>query len=138
MNNLTGALYDHLAADATLTALLSTYGGLPAIFTARIPEDVTYPCVVSIGNDTDDPNDCKNRLGRDVRRSVRVIDLETGSAADLEAAAERIYELLHRCLLTIADNDVYAADAEGPRLVGSDPDLQVREVEVRLMTLATI
>ena len=50
MSAVTEAIYDALAGDATLVAMLATYGGEPAIFTTDpAPGDAELPYIVSAG-----------------------------------------------------------------------------------------
>ena len=56
--NLTEALYDRLTGDATLTALLATYNGDPAVFTTDpAPGDAELPYIVTAGHVSDEPFD---------------------------------------------------------------------------------
>ena len=48
MSDITQSVYDRLAGDGTLTALLTTYNSNPAIFTADpVPEDADFPMIVT-------------------------------------------------------------------------------------------
>lgn len=134
MSILTGALYDELAADATLTAMLTTYGGNPAIFTTDpAPGDADLPYIVTAGDVAQAAAmDTKNSLGREVRRDVRCYTAATGSAVTVEAIAERVRTLLHRRALTIAGFVWILAECSGP-FVADEPDAYGRIVSVRMM-----
>lgn len=102
---LTQAIYDVLAGDATLGALLGVYRDLPAIFTTDpAPDDeelkdLAY--IVTAGQVVDTPEDTKTSESRDLWRDVRCYAPDTGRAVTVEAIAERVRTLLHRQPLTI-------------------------------------
>jgi hypothetical protein len=99
------AIYDELVADSTLTALLSTYESLPAIFTVDpAPGDADLPYIVISPITDQAPFDTKTSQGRIVRVDVRCYTEATGSAVDIEAISERVRALLHRVSLTIDDH----------------------------------
>ena len=118
---LTQAVYDVLAGDGTLTAMLSTYQGAPAIFTTDpAPGDAVLPYVVTAGEVVQTPADTKNSLGRELWRDVRCYAPATGSAATVEAMAERVRALLHRQTMEI-DGFVWVwATCAGP--IGADEE----------------
>lgn len=132
--NLTEAIYDRLAGDATLTAMLSTYRGAPAIFTVDpAPEDAVAPFVVTAGHVADVAFDTKTTLGREVWRDVRCYtgDKE-GSALVVEAVAERVRVLLHRHKLVVTGFTTMVAECSGP-VVADEQGAFGRIVTVRLM-----
>ena len=132
MSALTAALYALLAGDATLTALLSTYGSAPAIFTTDpAPGDAELPYIVTAGAVSQSPFDTKTTRGRDVVRDVRCYASASGSAIVVEAIAERVRALLHRQELAIDGFSWVWASCSGP--IGADePDAYGRIVSVRL------
>lgn len=96
------AIYDKLSADSTLTALLGTYEGEPAIFTVDpAPGDADMPFIVISPILDQAPFDTKTSQGRSARIDVRCYAGATGSAVNIEAISERVYTLLHRSELTI-------------------------------------
>jgi len=112
---ITAAIHDVLAGDATLAAMLTTYGGEPAIFTTDpAPGDATLPYIVSAGEVAQTPFDTKTTRGRMVIRDVRCYTDATGSAAAVEAIAERVRVLLHRQTIAISDFECVVADCSGP------------------------
>ena len=132
MSAITEAIYDVLAGDATLTALLTTYGGEPAIFTTDpAPGDAELPYIVSAGEVAQSPWDTKTTRGRVATRDVRCYTDATGSAVAVEAIAERVRALLHRQTLAITDFTCVIADCSGP-VVADGPDAYGRIVTVRL------
>ena len=122
MGAVTEAIYDVLAGDATLTALLTSYGGEPAIFTTDpAPGDATLPYIVTAGEVTHTPFDTKNTRGRQIWRDVRCYaDAAGGSAAAVEAIAERVRTLLHRQPLAAAGFVWIWTECSGP--IAADED----------------
>ena len=130
--SVTEAIYDVLAGDATLTALLATYGGEPAIFTTDpAPGDAVLPYIVSAGEVAQTPWDTKTTRGRVVIRDVRCYTDATGSAVVVETIAERVRALLHRQTLAISDFECLIADCSGP-VPADGQDAYGRIVSVRL------
>jgi hypothetical protein len=96
------AIHSKLSADATLTAMLSTYEGEPAIFTVDpAPEGAEMPFIVVSPIIDGAPFDTKTSRGRSVRVDVRCYAEATGSSSDIEAISERVRSVLHRVELTI-------------------------------------
>ena len=115
MGAITAAIHDVLADDATLAAMLATYGGEPAVFTTDpAPGDATLPYIVSAGDVAQVPADTKTTRGRTVTRDVRCYTEATGSAAAVETIAERVRALLHRQTIAISDFECVVADCSGP------------------------
>ena len=130
--SVTEAIYDTLAGDATLTALLTTYGGEPAIFTTDpAPGDAELPYIVSAGEVAQTPFDTKTTRGRVAIRDVRCYTDATGSAVVVEAIAERVRALLHRQTLAISDFECVIADCSGP-VAADGQDAYGRIVTIRL------
>lgn len=132
MNALTQAIYERLAGDATLTALLATYRGEPAVFvTDPAPGDAELPYIVSAGDVTDVPRDTKTTRGREVRRDVRCYAPADGVASLVETMAERVRKLLHRHPLAVEGYETWIAEVSGP--IGADePGAYGRIVTLRL------
>lgn len=132
MSVITAAIYNKLAGDATLTAMLSTYGGNPAIFTIDpAPGDATLPYIVSAGETSQAPFDTKTSRGRDLIRDVRCYADADGSVITIEAIAERVRALLHRQSLTIAGFDWIISDVTGP-IVADERDYYGRVINLSL------
>lgn len=113
--NLTAALYDKLASDPTLSGLLATYKGLPAVFTVDpVPKDAVLPYIVTAGEVAHTPWDTKTTRGRSVIRDVRCYAEANGSAVVVEAIAERVRALLHRQPLQIGGCHWLISDVTGP------------------------
>jgi hypothetical protein len=133
MSILTGAIYDALANDVTLQGLLSTYNGLPAVFTIDpAPGDAVLPYVVTAGEVSQSPAEAKNCRGREMRRDVRCYAAASGSAVAVEAIAERVRTLLHRQPLVIPGFVWILAECLGP-IVADETEAYGRIVTVRLM-----
>lgn len=132
MSLLTQALYNVLAGDATLTALLATYGGNPAIFTTEpVPGDAEMPYIISAGAVAQESNDTKTGQGRIVTRDIRCYSGVTGSAETVEDIAERARALLHRQALTISDYEWLITVASGP-MAADEEDAYGRIVTIRV------
>jgi hypothetical protein len=112
---VTQALYNKLANDATLIALLAEYNGAPAIFTTDpAPDDAVLPYIVAAGNVAAAPFDAKDCLGQTVTRDVRCYAAANGSAAAVETIAELVRALLHRQEFTIVGYNWIMSAATGP------------------------
>jgi hypothetical protein len=128
MSVLTQAIYNRLAADGTLTALLATYAGEPAIFTTDpAPGDATMPYIVTAGEVAQEPFDTKQSRGRTATRDLRCYTAAGGSAATVEAIAERVRVLLHRQSLTITGHTWIITECSGP-IVADEQDAYGRIV----------
>lgn len=135
MNALTQAIYDRLTADATLAALLNTYGGAPAVFTTDpAPGDAELPYIVTAGDAVDASFDTKTCTGREIWRDVRCYAADDGSAIVVEQMAERVRELLHRAPLTVSGWCVFVAECSGP-VVADEQGSYGRVVTVRMKML---
>jgi hypothetical protein len=115
------AVADNLIADMTLTALLSTYKGKPAIFVVDpAPENAEKPYIVVgpiIGNVS---FDTKTTRGRRARIDIRCYAEATGSSALIETISERVRTLLHRTTLTISGHACLILECSGP--ISADED----------------
>jgi hypothetical protein len=133
MSIVTEALYDTLAGDGTLTALLSTYEGKPAIFTTDpAPGDATLPYIVTAGEAVQTGFDTKNSRGRELWRDVRCYAAANGSAMTVESIAERVRALLHRQAIMIDGFIWLLGDCSGP-VAADESDAYGRIVTVRLI-----
>ena len=136
--NLTEAIHARLTGDVTLTALLATYKGVPAVFTTDpAPEDASLPFLVSAGQVSDVAFDTKTTRGRDVRRDVRCYAAASGSAVTIEAIAERVRTLLHRHQLAVSGMVTWIAEVSGP-IVADEPDVYGRILTARVLLVETI
>jgi len=133
--NLTAAIYSRLAGDATLMGLVATYHGRPAIFTTDpAPGNASLPYIVSAGEVAQRPLEAKNRRGREVFRDVRCYAPADGSAATVEAMAERVRALLHRHELAVDGFETWVAAADGP-VAADEEDAYGRIVSVRFVLM---
>ena len=127
------ALYERLAGDATLAALLATYEGKPAIFTPDLaPDDAELPYISAPGEGSQAPFDTKTTRGLRVMRDIRCYASPDGSAVIIEQIAERVRVLLHRAPLTIAGYRVEVADVSGPTM-NSEDDAYGRQLTLRMI-----
>ncbi len=137
MSAITQALYDRLVGDPTLVAMLSDYGGEPAVFTSDPPPgDAALPYIVSAGEVSQATFDTKTTRGRRIMRDVRCYTSPSGSDELVEAIAERVRALLHRHWLVIDGFGTIAAECAGP-IVADERDAQGRVVTVRLLIMET-
>jgi len=132
MGLVTEAIHDRLVGDGELETLLASYGGEPAVFTVDpVPGDAELPYVVTVGQVWARPFDSKTTRGRELMRDVRCYSEADGSAALIEAIAERVRTLLHRQPLTIEGFGVWLTECSGPVSV-NEPDAYGRIVSVRM------
>lgn len=137
MSAITQAIYERLSADATLVAMLTTFGGQPAIFTSDPPPgSAELPYIVSAGEVSQAAFDTKTTLGRRIMRDVRCYTAPSGSDELVESIAERVRALLHRHWLVVAGFGTLAAECSGP-VVADERDAQGRIVTVRLLLIET-
>ena len=133
MSVLTDALHSVLADDATLAGLLALYEGEAAVFTTDpAPDDANLPYIVTAGEVAQTPWDTKTTQGRRAVRDVRCYTAKTGSAATVEAIAERVRALLHRQTIAVDDYDVIIARCTGP-VAADEEDAYGRIVSVELV-----
>jgi hypothetical protein len=132
MGEITEAIYRTLAGDATLAGLVTSYGGLPAVFTADpVPGDAVLPYVVTAGEVSQSPFDTKTTRGRALLRDVRCYAAAGGSAMTVEAIAERVRALLHRRSMAIDGFVWVLAECIGP-IVADEQDAYGRIITLRL------
>lgn len=135
MSILTGAIYDVLAGDATLTGMLSVYKENPAIFTTDpAPGDAALPYIVTAGEVSQAPWDTKATRGRDLIRDVRCYAEASGSAVEVEAIAERVRALLHRRPLEIDGYVWVISEVTGP-IAADERDAYGRIISLSLKAL---
>jgi hypothetical protein len=129
---ITAAFHSRMANDATLAGLLALYEGVPAVFTTDpVPGDAVLPYVVSAGEAVNTPFDTKTTLGRSIWRDVRCYDNADGSAANVEAIADRVRALFHRQSFSIPGFAWILAECSGP-IVADEQDAYARIVTVKL------
>lgn len=132
MSVLTEAIYDVLAGDGTLTALLSTYDGEPAIFTTEPgPGDATPPYIITAAEIAQEPFDTKTTLGRIATRDVRCYTAASGSAVVVEQIAERVRTLFHRQEISVDDHSWVWTECTGP-IAADEQDAYGRIVTIRM------
>jgi hypothetical protein len=133
MSAVTAALYERMAGDPTLTGLLASYEGEPAIFTVDpAPGDAELPYIVTAGEVTDAPADTKTTRGRELYRDVRCYAEADGSAVTVEAIAGRVRQLLHRQEILVSGFEWILGECTGP-ITADERDAYGRIVTVRLV-----
>lgn len=129
-------IFDRMADDATLTALLSTYKGSPAIFTIpTIPSDATFPFITANEDFSVIPFDTKTVEGRDVSRYIRVYAEASGSRAILDSISERVRFLFHRKHrdFIISGYQIILIHVEGPEFLATPEQIYGVEFTVRFV-----
>lgn len=115
MSILSATLYDVMASDGALVALLASYKGLPGVFTIDpVPGDAALPYVVTAGEVSQLPWDTKQCRGREIIRDIRMYAEADGNNIPIEAIAERVRALFHRRALTIQGYTWLISSANGP------------------------
>jgi hypothetical protein len=115
MSAISEALYNRLASDVQLAAMLSNYHGHPAIFTADLaPQDAELPYIVAAGEGGGTSFDTKTSQGMRVVRDIRCYAEQNDTATTVEAIAERVRELLHRQPLIMTGYTMDVLDAGIP------------------------
>lgn len=135
MGALSQAFYDRLTGDATLTGLLATYEGGPAVFTIDpAPPDAQLPFIVTAGEFAQAPFDTKTLYGRTAFRDIRCYASEVGSAVLIDDIAERVRALFHRYPLPVAGFATVLCEASGPTVAPDDDETVTgRIVSVRIV-----
>lgn len=133
MSVLTSAIFNQLADDPVLAALLATYEGNPAVFTMDpAPGDATLPYIVTAGEATSSPNDTKTTLGLNLIRDVRCYAEASGSSVVIELIANRVRLLLHRQEVDVNGYQWVLSIASGP-IVADEPDAYGRIVSLNVL-----
>lgn len=102
MADVGAALHAHLVADGTLTALLGTYGGVPAIFVDTVPEDAPARYMVITEVVMTPELSTKNTTGRTDLRDVGCYDAtQDDDSTTVVAMAERVVVLVERVKVSV-------------------------------------
>lgn len=143
--NSTATIFARLTGDATLTALLATYGSAPAIFSDRAPDAFDFkqgvkPCLVISPPTYDRPAETFTETGRTIQQDIRGYAFDTGSSAALDGIMRRVRTLFHNQpgSLTVTGGKAITSRVTGP--VGSPtsvPSVIGRRVTLNLELQAT-
>ncbi|MEM9043412.1 MAG: hypothetical protein AAGC81_01865 [Pseudomonadota bacterium] len=134
--NITDAVYNRLAADAGVVALLAAYNGAPAIFTnTTVPGDAPRPYLWSPGDTAGTTFDNLDEFGRDVTRDVICIADDTGSSAPVEALKEAVYSAMHRQNLTVPGGRHVMTIFAGEGVAPTDDTLTGRFITFRIVIM---
>jgi hypothetical protein len=102
---VTQAVYERLAFDSALASMLASFEGRPAIFTYEpVPGDAPLPYILTAGDllgRVRVPESTKLTYGARVARDVRIFAEASGSMAQVEAIAERVWELFEKAVLFV-------------------------------------
>ena len=103
--SITQVVYERLVSDAALASMLASFEGRPAVFTYEpVPGDAPLPYIVAAGDVLGRvrvPESTKLTFGARVTRDIRVFVEASGSMAQLEAIAERVWELFEKAELFV-------------------------------------
>jgi hypothetical protein len=135
--NLDQPLRTAIVGNAGITALLSTYGGAPAVFSRQpVPGDATYPLIV-IG-----PNSAaENEDGLNDFRPINIKEILCYALNDTAAhsrvaddIAFRIRDLFHRQrnAITVVGWSVIDIRAQGPEMQFTDDQTTGRVVSLNI------
>ena len=105
-----------MISDSTLTGLISTYEGSPAIFSGYpVPAGAELPYILIsqiLGNES---YNTKGVKGREHIRDIAIFAKETGSLVEIDAIAERVRTLFDRTYsLSITGFEVVSCEVSGP------------------------
>lgn len=127
---ITHAIHAFLVADGTLTALLNTYGGEPAVFTTdSAPDGAVLPYIVTAGAVSHLPFDTKLTRGHTISRDIQCYAPSGGSAITVEAIADRVRALLHRQPVSVYGYNWIMSVCSGP-FAADEPDAYGRVVNL--------
>jgi hypothetical protein len=131
---ITDAVAAKLAGDATLAGLLSSFAGVPAVFTARpVPEGATAPFLLTEGSVADVAEDTLRRFGRRITRDISIWFPADDDPTNLETAAERVRTLFHKQPLAVAGHHHVMTLASGPVPAPDSGDERGRVVTIQVV-----
>lgn len=136
--NSTATIFARMTGDATLTGLLDTHEGAPAIFSERAPDSYVFgpePCLIIAAPTRDIPIETFTETGRYIEQDVRGYAPDTGSSAALDTVMRRVRTLFHNDpgSLTVTGGTAETSTVTGPvASPTTDPALIGRRVTLRL------
>ena len=144
---VTQRLFEVLSADAVLAGQISSYAGVPAVFTMDpVPEDAQYPYVWVRSPSQNFRTDTLDKSSRTVSRDIVVFALAEGDPTPVDDIAWRVRAMFDdahgRVLINgfggMADpagGSWYPimVDAGGPIEANSDTDTYGRSVDLTIM-----
>jgi hypothetical protein len=134
MLNVTRSIVDRLKSDATVSYLVATYRGEPAIFSAwPVPADAARPYIVTDGNVTDDDDDADSVSLRTITRDIACYADNKGSARDVEDIAEAVRSALHGVSFAVDGGRLLVCRCTGPVVAPTDNRVLGRVVTVSLL-----
>lgn len=136
--NIAGGVRARLIADDTLTAMLATYEGGPAIVGDPVPDDLETeeaPFIVISAPLSDEQTDDYTTARREARVTVRLYAKHNGSTINLNAAAERVRALLKFWdTSSFSTGELECAFVSGPTPAPTDdPSIEGRALSAKLM-----
>lgn len=123
-------IYEALVALSGVASAMSTFKGLPAIFTDdEVPGKAQFPYTHIRPAMLNEPWDTKNvTFGRLVAIDVAVYQANTGDSSLCDDVAEIIRNRLHRQAVTISGYGTLIAQASGPVQAPTDDQVYGRIV----------
>lgn len=144
MADLAGPIFTALSGDGTLTGLIGTYGGDPAIFTSnKVPFDAPLPRIWSPANVATSNFDTLSTDGQDIFRDIMCYVKGAGESgvdnddALLEQIADRIKTVMHHNLLTITGYNNVITIATPPIVAPTDDTIDGRVISCRFIIQET-
>jgi hypothetical protein len=145
MRESRNAIADHLLGLSAITSRISTFKGVPAIFsTSPIPPSAAGRYIVIRDAHVDDafetkkpqdaPSDMAITAGRVVMHDVAVYEDQTGDSSVVEDVALLIREGLNRVLIPISGYGTLIAKAVGP-VAAPESETVSQEVVGRIVTV---
>lgn len=131
--DLAALIYQRLANDLPLAALLADYRDHPAIFHERVPLDAQPPWIVLDGVTADEPADARGLRLRSLRFALRCLAAAGEGGAALDAVAARARALLHGEELAATTGAVLAQSCAGPVAAATERGFLQRRLELRLL-----
>jgi len=135
--DIAGGVRQRLVGDGTLTAMLATYLGQPAVVVSPVPFDFPFdakPAIVVDEPINQTPEDDYSTARRRVDLRVRMYAKHGGSSVVLNAAAERVRTLLHNWNTpSFSTGELEGASVNGPTSAPTDdPSIEGRLLSVQL------
>ena len=132
-DDTTTAIFDLMAGDSILVALLAPFDGEPGIFTMKVvPPDAKRPYIWSYGDITNIENSTKDIPGVEVTRDIFIVADETGDEDLVMTIANRVRDIFHRAKLSIGVQNSITI-ASGPRVTETGDDVTARVVTVNFV-----
>jgi hypothetical protein len=144
VKEIRNAMADRLLAMSSVTSQVSTFRGVPAIFsTSPVPPAATGTFIVIRDASSDVPWESKVNdaipdyvatKGREVSHDVAIYQDQTGDSSVLEDLAKTVRDAFHRYPLTVSGYGTLIAKAFGPITAPMSEEMD-NQVDGRLITV---